>query len=142
MIFKSTINRMNRLAEIAFVLRKTKQTGRNFHLTAIYDKNKLVSLGYNDYNKPYPEKRFNLKYIPYKCTNGQYIPCRHSEVEAALLSNKLDFSDYMWMNVRINNSGKLDFSKPCPNCLRLIKEQLGYRNIYYFNQQLQVEEIL
>ena len=132
---------MDRLAEIAIVLRKTKQTGRNFHLTAIYDKDKLISMGWNDYNRPYPEKRFNIKYEPYKCTNGKYIPCLHSEIHAAIISNKLDFSDYIWMNIRINNSGRLDISKPCPNCMRLITQQLVYKKIYYFNENREIEVI-
>jgi hypothetical protein len=127
---KSTLRRISRTIEIAKALKPAKQNGENFHVTAIYDKSRLVSLGHNDYEKPHPEKRFG-KYSATRYHQAKYTPCRHSEVSSIMASGRDDFSDLTFINVRITNSGGVGMARPCVNCLSLMHTQIGFKCIYY-----------
>lgn len=130
MISKAALTRVSRVVEIARALKPLKATGKPFHVTACYKKNKLISIGWNDYRHFHPAKRFGA-YMGYKQSRDKYIPGRHSEIAAILNSGQTDFSDITFINVRINNSDNIDIAKPCPNCSRVLIDQLCVKSIIY-----------
>ncbi len=130
MISKATLSRVNKVIEIARALKPLKATGKPFHVTACFRKSRLIAIGWNDYRHFHPAKRFG-KYIGSKQSPDKYIPGRHSEIAAVLNSGEKDFSDVTFVNVRINNNNQVDMAKPCPNCFRVLTEQLNIKSIIY-----------
>lgn len=129
-----------KITEIAYAYKGKAQTGRRFHMTFVLDKSKLVVFGINDYNRHHPARRYG-EYKPYKCDKVDYVPGLHSEIAAIIKLGEHDCSKYTFVNVRVGNNGKLNNSKPCPNCQRVF-EQLGYRKIYYTNRDGKFEELI
>lgn len=127
---KSILRRVNRVIETAKALQPAKQNGDNFHVTAIYDKNRLVSLGHNDYSRPHPERRFG-KYKATRYIGTKYTPCRHSEISSLMRAGVEDCSDFTFINVRITNSGQVAMARPCVNCFNLLSKSVGFKEIYY-----------
>lgn len=127
---KSTVRKVNRVIELAKALKGTKQTGNNFHVTAIYDKNKIISIGHNDYRKPHPEKKYGA-YKPTRHANSKYVPCRHSEISSLVNGGIEDGRDFTFINVRIDNSGNVALAKPCTNCFNVINKQIGFKHLFY-----------
>ena len=105
----------------------------NFHLTAIFEKSRLISLGINNFEKSHPR---NLQ-LDYRGRNGQHIGDQisiHSELAAVLkLRHPRDHSRLKLVNLRIRKNGNLSLSKPCSGCSSLIK-QLGFREVWYTNR--------
>ena len=50
----SVLKKFRRSIEITKALKPSKATGRAFHSTLIFNKNKLISIGVNNYNKTHP----------------------------------------------------------------------------------------
>ena len=136
---KSTLRRANRVIEIAKALKPAKETGRTFHVTAIYRKNQLVSIGCNSYNKPHRESKFGK----YKATRmgGKYFAGLHSEIDAILKSGLDNFSEHTFINVRIGNDGNPCIAKPCANCATLLETQLKPRCVLYTNSVGAIETL-
>lgn len=121
------MKRYQRSITLAKALKGEKQTGRSFHVTFGYDKNRLVVVGINNYDKPHPWHKFG-KYVPTKSSIGLYIPCLHSEIDAL---SKIENSDRItFINIRIDNLGKVSNSAPCKNCSRIL-QQIRYKNFHY-----------
>ena len=59
----------------------------------------------------------------------------HAEVDALLplLKEDIDFSKVELYTYRALADGTMAMSRPCPSCMKLIKD-LGIRNIYYTTQ--------
>lgn len=120
-----------RLEEITRSLKPIHQTGKSFHATFVYNKNKLICTAHNNYNKLHPYHKFG-EYGSTKICNGNYIPGIHSEVAAIIKMGREDCSNLTFINVRIDNNNDVAISKPCPNCQNLLNE-IGYRKIIYYN---------
>ncbi len=126
--------------EIARALKPQKVTGRNFHVTCIFDKSRLISIGYNDYTKVHPHKQIGFKYRNYKDNNAKYEPCRHSEVDALIGLGEKDCRRYQFVNVRIDNNNEAANAHPCPNCLSLL-QMVKFKSILYTKTKDEVVEI-
>jgi deoxycytidylate deaminase len=112
--------------EIAIALKSRLATGRCFHVTTIFDKNKLISIGSNNYNKTHP---ISLKYMK-KEIWGNYIPSIHSELSAILKLGEEDCSDYLFFNVRIDKNNQINNSHPCSGCEEMMR-QIGFKRLFY-----------
>jgi deoxycytidylate deaminase len=112
--------------EIARALRPLHSSGRCFHVTTIYDKNKLIVIGANNYNKTHP------KAYLYRKTEAEadYIPTIHSELSAILKIGEEDCSDLLFFNVRIDRNDKVTNSHPCSGCTLLL-QQTGFKKLFY-----------
>jgi deoxycytidylate deaminase len=121
--------RLAKCVEISLGLKPSKQTGQSFHATFVFNKNKIISIGVNNYHKMHPYHRMG-KYLGYKKNPREYKPCIHSEISALLKLGEEDCSRYSFVNVRIDNNGELSMAKPCPNCQRVL-EGVGYKRIFY-----------
>lgn len=96
--------------------------GKNKHFSFLLYKNRIVSVGYNNYYKFHPESR-KLGYGP---------KSMHSELDALInfKGNKNNIRKCTLVNVRINRFFKLGISKPCGHCMHLIK-QIGLNKVYF-----------
>jgi len=139
MFSKSTVSRVNRVIEIARALKPAKQTGRSFHCTAVYDKGKLVTVGYNDYTRAHPKHKYG-EYKPCKFPTNNYKPCLHSEASALIRGGIENGEDYTFINVRINNDNSVGMAKPCPNCFKLI-QSIGFKKLIYTDLKGEINEM-
>jgi len=68
---------------------------------------------------------FNVPYKTHPKGSGPYTTC-HAEVRAVAkalsILNKSDLSGYSIYVIRINKRGEMKLSKPCDDCMALIKE--------------------
>lgn len=120
-----------RLEEITKALKPTKQTGKCFHTTFAFKGNKMLAIGYNNYNKLHPHHKFGV-YEPTKDLNSNYTAGIHSEISCLIKLGVEDCSDITFVNVRIDNNDKPAISKPCANC-ECILEQVGNRKVWFFD---------
>lgn len=132
--------RLEKCIEISLGLRSSKQTGRSFHTTFVFNKNRIISIGTNDYNKHHPYHKMG-KYTGYKTNPEHYRPCLHSEISALIKLGEEDCSRYTFVNVRIDNNNKISIAKPCQNCQRIL-DQVGYKRIIYSSGEKGFAEIL
>ena len=131
--------RLEKCIEISLGLRPSKQTGRSFHTTFIFDKKRILSIGTNDYNKHHPYHKMG-EYRGFKSNPEHYRPCFHSEISALLRLGDEDCSRYVFVNVRIDNNNKISMAKPCQNCQKIL-DGVGYKKIIYSTSEKGFEEI-
>lgn len=119
---------VDRYIEVARALRPKRQNGRSFHITCIFDKRKLLSIGVNDYTKDHPRHKYGV-YLPTK-PGFNYTSGIHSECRAIEKLVNTSYSKLKVLNIRIDNNGEVNLSKPCLNCEKLIKK-LGFKRVFY-----------
>lgn len=120
-----------RLEEITKALKPTKQTGKCFHTTFAFKGNKMLAIGYNNYNKLHPHHKFGV-YEPTKDINSNYTAGIHSEISCLIKLGIEDCDDVTFVNIRIDNNDKPAISKPCANC-ECILDQIGHKKIWFFD---------
>lgn len=120
-----TIN-LKRLTEISkAIIGRNKKHQKCDHISFIFKKSKLLSIGSNKY-KTHPKT---------KDYNYHDFAGIHSELDATL---KLGLSDagtakgLTIVNVRIDKNGNVCNSAPCPGCSDLIKT-LSFKEVFYTN---------
>jgi deoxycytidylate deaminase len=123
----------NKAIEIARALKPNRATGKNFHVSLISKRNKVVAIGWNDYTKSHKHKRFG-EYKDHKKHLTKYEPCLHSEISACIRFGEESLKGFDIINVRIGNDEKVRLSHPCPNCLRVLSG-MNPKNIYFTNNQ-------
>lgn len=126
---KSTEEKISKCIDIAKCLKKHKETGRSFHCTFIYEKSKLLCIGFNNYNKLHRSTKFGI-YLGYKDNPEKYIASMHSEIDALIRSGYSNCSKLTFINVRIDNNNQVNIAKPCRNCFNVLK-QYNFKKIYY-----------
>jgi hypothetical protein len=126
---KSVTTKIKKCIEIAKCLKKDRQTGRAFHVTFVYNKNKLISIGINNLKKLHRRNMFGA-YKGFKDNPEKYIASIHSEIDALIKMGKTDCSKLTFVNVRIDNEDKVKIAKPCQNCMKVL-QGLGFKNIFY-----------
>ncbi len=116
-----------RSVEIAGAMKSSALTGRCFHITVVFDKNKIISIGANSYCKTHPKAAiFQKEEI---VDRNRYVPGIHSELSAILKLGE-DCSKFTFFNVRIDNNNQINNSRPCSGCTKLLK-QVGFKRFYY-----------
>lgn len=121
-----------RLEEISRALKPSKQTGKSFHTTFAFRGNKLLAIGFNNYNKLHPRHKFGEYKPKEKSDNCKYNACIHSETSCIIKLGLEDCRGISFINLRIDNNDDLAISKPCINCQRLL-EQVGYKRVVYYD---------
>ena len=129
--------KFRRSAEIAQALRSRHSTGRYFHTTTVFNKNKILAIGVNDYNRSHP---LAVKYKKKEVWND-YSPSIHSELSAILKLGLEDCSDLTFFNIRVDKFGNICNSKPCSGCSELLK-QIGFKKLYYSTNNLNYAEFV
>lgn len=128
---KNMDEKIKKCIEITKCLKKDKSTGHSFHTTFIFDKGKLLSIGFNNYNKLHRSTKFG-KYKGTKANPDQYIAGLHSEIDSIIKLGRIDCSRLTFINIRIDNNERPNMSKPCENCFRVL-QGLGFKQIYYLD---------
>jgi deoxycytidylate deaminase len=126
---KSNDRKINKCIEITKALREQRGSGRSFHSTFIFDKGKLLSIGFNNYKKLHRHHKFGI-YKGTKDNPEKYIAGIHSEIDAIIKLGRTDCSRLTFINIRIDKNDKPNMSKPCENCFRVL-QGLGFKQIYY-----------
>lgn len=91
---------------------------------------RIISSGVNS-TKTHPiQKKYNKERFDEDTTHSL-----HAELDALLplLKENIDFSKVEVYTYRELYDGTMAMSRPCPSCMKLIKD-LGIRNIYYTTQ--------
>jgi hypothetical protein len=130
-ISKNVEAKIKKCIDITKCLKKDKSTGHSFHTTFIFDKGKLLSIGFNNYNKLHRRNTFG----PYKGTKtnpDQYVAGLHSEIDSIIKLGRTDCSRLSFINIRIDNNDCPNMSKPCENCFRVL-QGLGFKQIYFLD---------
>lgn len=125
------------LEETGKALKPIHQTGRSFHVTFVFKKNKMITIAHNNYNKEHPYYKFG-KYRPIKSRWADYQAGIHSEIAALIKLGTEDCSGYTFVNVRIDNNGNPANSKPCKNCQKVL-DQIGYHRLWFLNERNEYE---
>lgn len=103
----------------------------NKHFTFIFRRNKLLSVGSNDYKKDHP---FLNQYTRENLKINYGKKKMHSEPDAILKYKRYDLlnelKDCIFINVRINSNYELGKSKPCSACQSWLS-LINYRKFYY-----------
>jgi len=81
------------------------------HISLIYRKNNLLSIGTN-HGKMHPEA----------LRMGYKTPYLHSELDAYRKIKNLGYHNLTLINYRFKNNGLLGLSKPCPLCMMWCSE--------------------
>ena len=121
-----------RLEETAKAMKPIFQTGKSFHVTFVFKKNKFICAATNNYNKQHPYHRFG-EYKATKSNSPNYQSGLHSEVAALIKLGKEDCSEFKFVNIRINNENEPAQSKPCKNCQKVL-DQVGYKEIWFMQE--------
>lgn len=120
--------KLTTLIDLARIYRPEKQTGQHFVVAGAFKKNRLVGLGFNNYNKLHPYHRFG-HYKPTRDSNAKYKPSLHGEID--LLSKlKHNPSEITFAVARINNKNEVALAKPCINC-QTVLDKVGFHRIIY-----------
>lgn len=119
--------KLTRCIQIAKCLQPTKQDGKNWHMTFIFDGARIISIGHNCYKHENLHYKFG-KYLPTR-EGANYHACRHSECQA-ISKLKKTRKNLSFFNVRIDNNGKAAMSQPCKNCQREI-DKLSPKKIIF-----------
>ena len=112
----------HRIVDIGYSLLDRDITGgRTFHLSAILNKSRVISIGINNYLKSHPRNK-EFGYAPHARL--------HAEMAACLRLGFTDCSGLSIVNLRIDRNGNLCNSKFCLGCSNLIKF-LNFKDAYY-----------
>lgn len=120
--------RFEKIKEVAYALYPKKTSGgRCFHLTGIFWRSRLISIGINNYKKSHPI----AARAGYRNGEGQhYISGTHSELSSIIKLGEEDCSDYDFYNIRILKNGDIGGSKPCFGCSKIVRE-VGFNSFKY-----------
>jgi len=120
----------NKLIKIARSLKSFDKY--NHHVTFIFKKKRLLTIGINNCNKTHP-RALKYNYTDHLGKNRSDKITIHSELAAIIKLGREDCRDLTFYNIRIDNNNKVNYSKPCTGCLHLLN-QVGYKNIFYTNK--------
>ncbi len=129
----------NKLVEISRAMKPIRATGQFFHTSSLIRKNRIICIGWNNYLKGHPEKRFG-KYENHKGFPGTYKSSLHSEISSIIKLGEEDLSGYIMVNIRIGNCNQVTMAKSCPNCHKVLKS-LGLSTLFFSNELGQFEEL-
>jgi deoxycytidylate deaminase len=112
--------------KIISITRKLKEVpnGRNRHFSFIVHRNRILSVGWNDYWNSHPA-----------CQKlGYRFSAIHSEFSAInrYRGEKKKLKKCVLINTRVNRFGEIGMSKPCEHCLELLS-QINFRKVWYTN---------
>jgi deoxycytidylate deaminase len=122
-------NIFKKCTEISYALLKKHGDYRCKHFSFIFNKNRLLSIGFNNPTKTHP-KNLKIRFFNRQGIDISTAVGIHSELSAVIKLGEEDCTRYTIVNTRINRNNKIDFSKPCEGCSSLLK-QLNFKKIFY-----------
>lgn len=124
---------LSKAIEISYALVgcNKKRTPRCRHFSFIFYKNKLLSIGFNNYKTHPLNLKFN--YVNRQMNRISSFIGTHSEMKAFIKLRRKNCFGLTLINTRINRNNKIDYSKPCKGCCDMIKK-LGFKEVYFSNK--------
>lgn len=123
---------LSRLTEIAHAFKGRAITGgRNFHIAFILNKSKIISIGVNNYLKTHPA----ISKLGYPVFSGI-----HAELSACIKLGLTNCAGYDMVVMRIDNENKVNLSKPCKSCARMLAG-LNFNSIVFSNESGKFEKV-
>ncbi len=113
------------------LFKESKSRKEQNHFTFLYERNKLISVGFNTYEMRSKALKFaNL----FNIENKKKWPTLHSECDAISKCWGKYYLDkrIRLINVRIIRNGNLGMSAPCRDCKTLL-DAIGIQDIWYTN---------
>jgi deoxycytidylate deaminase len=128
----------SRLADVARILKATKQTGRSFHVAFILKGRKVIAVGFNNFNK---SNHICRTYKPTRVHGADYRACLHAEIDAAAkMKHRDSIKGLIMVSLRIDNKDRIAYAEPCPNCAFHLGKW-GYNNIFYSTDSGQFKRV-
>lgn len=128
-------NLITRAIDISYALyeknRVKQEKKNNHHVSVVFFKNKVVAIGENSI-KTHPINLLNPRFDR-RGNNIASIKGTCSELAAFLvLKNKtgIKTENCVLVNIRIDNNGRLAYSRPCKSCESLLK-YLNFKRVFY-----------
>lgn len=118
-----------RVLDTAFAMSKFANC-KSKHISFIVDKNKILSVGWNDGWKTHPLAK----------KHGYRFSSIHSELAAIIRIGIDNCHGLTLINVRVNSLGEIRISKPCSICQSWLST-LGLKQIYYTNNEGRFEAL-
>ena len=111
----------NRFEEIARALvPKHRGSLRCFHVSGLYKKNRLISIGFN-------QEKTHPKIKKYNYYNGAG---KHAEFSACIRGGEEDYSDHTMLVLRVDKNNRLNYSRPCAGCIHCL-QQFNIEKVFY-----------
>jgi deoxycytidylate deaminase len=106
---------------------------RNIHFSFLMMKNRIISVGWNEYHKTHPQAK----------RNGYRFDSIHSELSAIYRckDRNISFKDCFLVNVRLNRFGEIRISMPCILCQKWLRS-IGIREVWFTNTVSCFQEML
>ena len=117
---------INRTIDIAMAMCPLKFEHRCSHIAFLIRKSKIKHIAFNSV-KSHP---FTEKYKYGRANHTGLHVGLHAELNVCIKSNKEDLSDFKMIVLRVDRNGKLNNSKPCLGCQRVIK-QFNVGEVWY-----------
>lgn len=129
------MTKFQKITEIGFALDNPKNRPiRTFHLTGIFNKNRLLVLAENS-PKTHSLNKYNPKY-GHDGRNISDIKGTCSELAAIIKfrnRTNFDLSRCSLVNIRINKLGSIANSCPCVSCANLLR-YFRFREVWFTNE--------
>lgn len=114
---------------------------RTFHVSVLWNKNRLLSVGVNK-NKTHSRNLRNKKHNREGINiSNEKLYC--SELACLFSLGKqrytLDFSKCVLVNIRMDRNGRVALSRPCESCGNLLK-YTSPRRVYFTNNEGKFEQ--
>lgn len=110
---------------------------KSFHITCIWDKNKLITVSQNSKKT----HTLNIKNNVYQWDISKKSSC--SELRAILKTKKIithpNWKKFFIINIRINKHNQLSMAKPCIFCDSMLK-YFDCKNIWFTNKEGEFEK--
>lgn len=125
-------NRFQKIISFVKDIKTNRQTGKNFHASVALKGGNIIEYGINYYNKITPKKYGKYKSTRTNNKNEFYQAGLHSEVDLImkLENTDIDIHKLTLLNIRIDNNNNIAIATPCPNCMRILKQN-KFKKIFY-----------
>ena len=127
------------LFELARIISRTSSYKRIKIGCIITDKHKIISAGVNKCKSHPIQKMLNIKYYKSKFKSYKFRHCLHAEIDAVLNSGNKDLSGLSVYIYRENIYGEKEMCRPCPACMKVLKDK-GIKKIFYTTKDGYTEE--
>lgn len=130
-----TPNRFQKIISFVKDIKSEQQTGKNFHVSIAMKGGNIIEYGINRYDKVTPKKYGKYKSTRTNNKNEFYQAGLHSEIDLLmkLENSDIDLHKLTLLNIRIDNNNEVSFAMPCPNCMRILKQNRFKKILYTIN---------
>ncbi len=131
----------DKIKEIAFAFDKDSFSGKNFHLSFLIYKNRIISIGQNS-KKTHPinlrNKKISREGIDISTFKG--VCSEWSAISKLKNLTNIPAHKCSLINIRINKNNEIRMSRPCCSCIKLLSF-FDISRVYYSNEKGEFEHL-